>query len=37
MIERFFSEMTDRLVLEARIERPKAPVTPIRQRERRLK
>jgi hypothetical protein len=36
MIERFFSEMTDRLVLDARIERPKAPVVPIRQRERRL-
>jgi hypothetical protein len=36
MIERFFSEMTDRLVLDARIERPKAPVVLIRQRERRL-
>ena len=36
MIERFFSEMADRLVADARIERPKAPVVPIRQRERRL-
>ncbi len=32
MIERFFSEMTDRLVQE-RSERPKAPVVPIRQKE----
>jgi hypothetical protein len=30
MIERFFSEMADRLVADARIERPKAPVVPIR-------
>ncbi|HEY2921463.1 MAG TPA: hypothetical protein VGK77_20955 [Candidatus Binatia bacterium] len=29
MIERFFSEMTDRL-LQGRSERPKAPVVPIR-------
>jgi len=33
MIERFFSEMADRLVADARIERPKAPVVPIRQKE----
>jgi hypothetical protein len=33
MIERFFSEMTNRLVLDTRIERPKAPVVPIRQKE----
>ena len=32
MIERFFSEMTDRLVQE-RPERPKTPVVPIRQKE----
>jgi len=32
MIERFFSDMTDRLVQE-RPERPKAPVVPIRQKE----
>jgi hypothetical protein len=30
MIERFFSEMTDRLVLDTRSERPKASVVPIR-------
>jgi hypothetical protein len=30
MIERFFIEMTDRLVLDTRSERPKAPVVPIR-------
>ena len=32
MIERFFSEMTDRLVQE-RTERPKAPVVAIRSKE----
>jgi hypothetical protein len=32
MIERFFSEMTDRLV-QGRIERPKAPVVSIRSKE----
>jgi hypothetical protein len=30
MIERFFCEMADRLVADARIERSKAPVVPIR-------
>jgi hypothetical protein len=30
MIDQFFSEMTDRLVLDTRSERPKAPVVPIR-------
>ena len=32
MIERFFSDMTERLVQE-RPERPKAPVVPIRHKE----
>jgi hypothetical protein len=33
MIEGFFSEMTDRIVRDARSERPKAPVVPIRPKE----
>jgi hypothetical protein len=33
MVEGFFSEMTDRLVVDARSERPKAPVVPIRPKE----
>jgi hypothetical protein len=33
MIERFFSDMTDRLVLDTRSERPKALVVPIRPKE----
>ncbi len=36
MIERFFSEMTDRLVQE-RPERPKAPVVPMRQKRKKIK
>jgi hypothetical protein len=33
MIEGFFSEMTDRIIRDARSERPKAPVVPIRPKE----
>jgi hypothetical protein len=33
MIEGFFSEMTDRIIRHARSERPKAPVVPIRPKE----
>jgi hypothetical protein len=33
MIERFFSEIIDRLVRDGRIERPKAEIVPIRPEE----
>jgi hypothetical protein len=36
MIDRFFSEMIDRLVQDGRIERPKGAVVPIRQKRKKI-
>ena len=36
MIERFFSEIIDRLVRDGRIERPKGEVVPIRQKRKKI-